>query len=89
MSRAFHENRIIVVASPKELRDLADLMEKRWAESRTQGSALVGLLHQGTGDISDPTICLYVDYNYFHWLEAEKRKNQPIATKTIGEHLAE
>lgn len=73
MATAHYQNKLIITMSPKELRDLADKMEKRWTELRAGQECFVDILHYSTGG-SDPMVVLYLDQQYFHDLEAAKRK---------------
>ena len=66
--RAREERKIIITMSPKELRDMADEMEKRWKYLKPGQSTFVDFINYDENFL----ICLHLDQAYFHALEESK-----------------
>ena len=67
--KARQEKKIIITASPKELRDLADKMEERWLKLRPGQTTFVDFIdYEGELDVH-----LHLDQAYFHNLNKEGR----------------
>lgn len=75
---ARQENKIILTMSPKELRDLADKMEKRWATIKLGETTFVDFLHYADGSL-DSAIVLHLDQEYFQSLERVERMKVELA----------
>jgi len=66
-----YEHKLILTMSPKELRDLADKMEKVWPTLRPGQSTFVELLHYPKDD-RGTWVELHLDQQYFHDREAAR-----------------
>ncbi len=73
MVTARYEKKLILTMSPKELRDLADKMEKRWKELKLGQPTFVDILHHAKDD-QDTMVVLHLDQEYFHELERNVKK---------------
>ncbi len=73
MATARYDNKLILTMSPKELRDLADKMEKRYAELHVGQTTFVDILHYARDD-RDTMVVLHLDQEYFHELERNVKK---------------
>lgn len=71
MVTARRENKLILTMSPKELRDLANKMEERWAKLKLGDTTFVDILHHARDD-RDTMVVLHLDQEYFHNLKAKK-----------------
>ncbi len=65
---AREERKVIITMSPKELRDLADKMEKKWPKLKPGDSTFVDLIHCS----DDLQVVLNLDQEYFHSLDKGK-----------------
>jgi len=61
----YEEKKIVIFASPVELRKLADKMEKRWQNLKPGNTTFIDfLVHK-----DELKVCLHLDQEYFHKLE--------------------
>ena len=72
--KARQEKTIIITASPKELRDLADKMEERWSKLTPGQTTFVDFIdHEGDLDVH-----LHLDQGYFHKLKQRENNNEQL-----------
>jgi len=62
MASAHEENKVIITMSPKELRDLADKMEREFPKKKLGESCFIGIL----GHTKTSMVVLHADQEWFH-----------------------
>ena len=68
----YEEKKIVIFASPVELRKLADEMEKRWQNLKPGNTTFIDfLVHK-----DDLKVCLHLDQEYFHKLERNNENDR-------------
>jgi len=68
----YEEKKIVIYASPTELRKLADKMEERWPKLNIGSPTFIDFLVNK----DDLKVCLHLDQEYFHKLEKEQRNDR-------------
>jgi hypothetical protein len=74
MTSGFEERKIVITASPEELRRLADKMEATYPRLRLGETTFVDFLWYS----KDLSVCLHLDQQ---WFENRKRMNGPGAAR--------
>ena len=68
----YEERKIVICASPLELRKLADKMEEIWPKLKPGNTTFIDFLAYK----DDLKVCLHLDQDYFHKLERNNENDR-------------
>ncbi len=88
MATVHYENKLILTMSPKELRVLADKMEKRWTKLHAGDTTFVDILHHARDD-RDTMVVLHLDQQYFHDWESLPRLRKKLEAAIKADRYTE